>query len=44
MYPRIAPTRKRVATMLLRDDHTCRQTFADNPIEVAGSGDSAGKV
>jgi hypothetical protein len=44
MYPRIAPTRKRAATMLLRPDHTCRQTFADNPIELAGSRDSVGKV
>jgi hypothetical protein len=31
MYARIAPTRKRVATLLLRPDHTPPQTFAHNP-------------
>jgi len=36
MYPRIASRRKRVATLLLRPDHTRRQTFAHNPIDVGG--------
>jgi len=44
MYPRIAPRRKRVATLLLLPDHTPRQTFAHNPIEAAWPRDSAGKV
>jgi hypothetical protein len=44
MYPRIAPARKRVATMLLRPDHTQRQTVAHNPIEAAAPRDSAGKL
>jgi hypothetical protein len=30
--------------MLLRPDHTSRQTLADNPIETAGPRDSVGKV
>jgi len=44
MYPRIAPTRKRVATLLLRLDHTGPQTFAHNPTERPWPRDSAGKV
>ena len=33
MYPRIAPQRKRVATLLLRPDHTGPQTPALNSNE-----------
>jgi len=36
MYPRNALRRKRVATLLLRPDHTRRQTFVRNAIDVAG--------
>jgi hypothetical protein len=44
MYPRIAPWRKRVATLLLRPDHTGQQTPEHNPMERPWPRDSAGKV
>lgn len=43
MYPRIALWRKRVATLLLRPDHTRQQTFAHNPIDVGGRATVRGK-
>jgi hypothetical protein len=41
MYAGIAPTRKRVATLLLRLDHTEPQTFAHNSMQRPGRRDSA---
>jgi len=44
MYPRIAGRRKRAATMLLRRDHTRRETTAHNLLEQLPPRDSAGKI
>jgi hypothetical protein len=36
--------RKRNVTLLLRPDHTARQTLTHKPMKMSAPGDSAGKI